>query len=406
MPHIFISYAKKDTRDLALLLDERLNAIDNITAWVDRSLRAGSSWELQIENEIDLCDVMIVLYSKDVLRHKQGLPESYVLREIAYAKQKSKHILPIKVDEIDLPISLVLEHYIDFTLKGLTVEDLLNALLPELITDTIPVETLSDNEEFYDAIEIARKFEGNSNRDWQPITKTFRVKGIAFDMCLVPSGSFVMGDDSGRSNEKPAHEQQIAQSYWIGMYPVTNEQWSKAVRNSNGFVESPTWVRWYEDKAKQSHPVVAVSWEQCLTLTDWLGEEWMLPSELQWEYAARGVDSLKYAFGNEFDPTLTIYETNSGKSTAMVDSLNASASWVGAKHMNGNVWEWTTSVYDDYPYKANDGRERIDADELRVLRGGSWFDNLDRVSSTSRLYLQQANREFNLGGLRLVRTIT
>jgi hypothetical protein len=85
MPHIFISYAKKDTRELALALSDALNAVDGVTAWVDRSLRVGRSWELQIQNEIDRCDAMIVLYSPDINRHKQGEEESYVLTEIAYA---------------------------------------------------------------------------------------------------------------------------------------------------------------------------------------------------------------------------------------------------------------------------------------------------------------------------------
>ncbi|MEZ4672357.1 MAG: toll/interleukin-1 receptor domain-containing protein [Anaerolineae bacterium] len=90
MTHIFISYAKKDTRELALALNQALNAISGVTAWVDQSLRAGKSWDLQIQSEIDRCDYMIVLYSPDINRHKNGEEESYVLTEIAYAKYTAK----------------------------------------------------------------------------------------------------------------------------------------------------------------------------------------------------------------------------------------------------------------------------------------------------------------------------
>ncbi len=133
MPHLFISYSKRDTRDLALNLADALNAIVGVTAWVDRSLRAGQSWELQIEREIDRCDSMIVLVSPDINRHRQGKPISYVIREIGYAQHTAhKPIIPVMAQATALPISLSLEHYIDFTLDGLTLTDLVDALCAEL----------------------------------------------------------------------------------------------------------------------------------------------------------------------------------------------------------------------------------------------------------------------------------
>ena len=119
MTHIFISYAKKDTRELALSLADALSDIEGVTAWVDRSLRAGRSWELQIQAEIDKCDTMVVLYSPDINRHKNGKPESYVLNEIGYARHFNKQIIPIMAQETTPPLSLITHHYIDFTLRGL-----------------------------------------------------------------------------------------------------------------------------------------------------------------------------------------------------------------------------------------------------------------------------------------------
>jgi formylglycine-generating enzyme required for sulfatase activity len=133
MPHLFISYAKADTRDLALSLSDKLNAIDGVTAWVDRSLRAGKSWELQIQSEIDRCDAMIVLYSPDLNRHKEGKPESYVLTEIAYAKYTAnKRIIPVMAQRTNPPISMTLEHYIDFTLADLTVDNLIEVICDQM----------------------------------------------------------------------------------------------------------------------------------------------------------------------------------------------------------------------------------------------------------------------------------
>src|SRR6185503_19567904 len=116
MPHFFISYAKKDTRQLALQLEAALNAIPSVTAGVDKSLRAGRSWELQIQTEIDRCDYMIVLYSPDINRHKQGLEESYMLSEIHYAKRIArKPIIPVMAQTTEPPMSLITEQFIDFT---------------------------------------------------------------------------------------------------------------------------------------------------------------------------------------------------------------------------------------------------------------------------------------------------
>jgi len=132
MPHFFISYAKKDTRELALALSDALSQLPNTTAWVDRSLRAGHSWETQIQAEIFRCDYMIVLYSPDLNRHLHGQEESYVLTEIAYAKYTlKKQIIPVMAQTTQPPLSLTTAHYIDFTLPGVTLRELVEAIAEE-----------------------------------------------------------------------------------------------------------------------------------------------------------------------------------------------------------------------------------------------------------------------------------
>lgn len=100
--HIFISYAKKDTRDLGLHLRDSLSALPGVTVWIDESLESGEDWALQIQDEIDRCEVFVVLLSPDV--NRPGPRRSFVLREIHYAQQKDKLIIPVMAQSTNVPV--------------------------------------------------------------------------------------------------------------------------------------------------------------------------------------------------------------------------------------------------------------------------------------------------------------
>ena len=105
MPHIFISYAKKDTRALAQALFAALNDVAGISAWMDMSLEADSSWAGQIQHEIDRCDYVVVLLSPDVNRAVTATQRrSFVLNEIDYVQQENKPILPVMVQQTKMPV--------------------------------------------------------------------------------------------------------------------------------------------------------------------------------------------------------------------------------------------------------------------------------------------------------------
>jgi formylglycine-generating enzyme required for sulfatase activity len=107
------------------------------------------------------------------------------------------------------------------------------------------------------------------------------------EMCLVPVGAFKMGSDS-YSDEKPIHPQTITTPYWIARYTVTNAQWREGVQA--GAVNEPWQVRnWYKNSAMADCPVVYVTWHQALAFAQWA--KCTLPSELETEYAGRGVES-------------------------------------------------------------------------------------------------------------------
>ncbi len=114
--HIFISYAKQDTYDLAMELDAQLDKLPDVTYWVDRELVPGHSWAREIEAEIDRCDLMVVLISPDVNRDPQGEKGlSFVINEIGHAQGEKKDIIAVLAQPTRVPIELRPYHYIDFT---------------------------------------------------------------------------------------------------------------------------------------------------------------------------------------------------------------------------------------------------------------------------------------------------
>lgn len=419
--HLFISYAKKDTRELALALTDALNALEGITAWVDKTLRAGKSWEIQIQSEIDRCDTMIVLYSPDINRHKFGQDESYVLTEIGYAKYTAKKpIIPVMAVQTAPPISLTTVHYIDFTIDGLTLTDLVDALCGELgiaavllsqppavdvpkapqrsaPTPSTPPPAPRRSDPVQEALERARAFTGKRNRDWTPFLVTFNdLKIPDMPFCLVPVGSFQMGEG------KEAPPQSIIQPYYIAQYPVTNAQWAMGVKA--GVVKEPgSGLHWYRDAAMVDAPVVGVSWLEVKKFVDWLGCR--LPTEPEWEYAARGVESLVYPWGNEWQPDWCVHRGNSGGKPASVSSKPEGASWIGSRHLSGNVYDWVSSQYQPYPYKVDDGREDVNRiNVLRVLRGGAWNYDYYFVRAATRNG-NVDSIEFPIVGFRCARSL-
>jgi len=189
-------------------------------------------------------------------------------------------------------------------------------------------------------------------------------------MVLVPLGCFMMGSDPAKdvhaqSDEEPQTKICFGQSFWLDETPVTQAQFrqfggkaghSSAFSGDNRPVESITWFEARDFCAKRGA---------------------RLPTEAEYEYAARGPDDLIYPWGNGFDANKVVYTDNSAGQTVDVGSKPLGKSWVGALDMSGNVWEWTSSLYKLYPYDPNDGRENTgDVTSGRVLRGG-WWDGVN-----------------------------
>jgi len=228
-----------------------------------------------------------------------------------------------------------------------------------------------------------------TNTDWNPIERNF--KSVA--MVLVPAGCFMMGPEMPREGyEELMHKQCLEMPFWIDKYEVTNAQF----KAFNGVAFSAS--QWTGD----NRPRELISWAEARDFCAARGSR--LPTEREWEYAARGPDNLEYPWGREWNGNNAVWSGNSNGQTANVRSHPAGVSWVGAMDLSGNVWEWMSSLSQAYPYVAEDGREDyFNTLYIRVLRGGSW--NYDSAQLTSFLRWNNTALSTNDIGFRCARDI-
>jgi formylglycine-generating enzyme required for sulfatase activity len=234
----------------------------------------------------------------------------------------------------------------------------------------------------------------------------------------VPAGSFLMGSSDvqieqaiqaglGKTTagrERPQRELELP-AYQIGRYLVTNAEYQVFVKET-GHTPPRYWDRENYPEEKGDHPVVDVSWHDAMAYCKWLtektGKAYTLPSEAEWEKAARGEDGRIYPWGEAFDPEkCNTNESGLGDTTPVGQYSPNGDSPCGCVDMAGNVWEWTRSILRDYPYVSEDGREDLEASGERVLRGGSWSHNQYFARCAVRYRLFPVDW-FNLIGFRVV----
>lgn len=207
-----------------------------------------------------------------------------------------------------------------------------------------------------------------SNLEWNPQIET--VDGV--EWVLAPPGTFIMGNRNGPQAEQPEHEVTIAQPFWLMRHEVWNLLYGGDRRD---------WT-WNGDMV----PAANYTWEEALAFCQTLGGR--LPTEAEWEYAAKGPSNWQWT-KETFEPGFTVNGSNSSSPLA-VGSFLQNASWVGALDMLGNVAEWTNSQGGaDYPYDANDGRERGPAtgEVQRVIRGASYQQGSSDLRNSWRQWI-------------------
>jgi formylglycine-generating enzyme required for sulfatase activity len=197
---------------------------------------------------------------------------------------------------------------------------------------------------------------------------------------FVPEGEFTMGSEDSRTDAQPPHTVFLS-DYWIMQTEVTNSQYKLCVEA--GVCTPPANDRW-NDSIYADHPVTQVTWQQAYEYARWIGGR--LPTEAEWEKAARGVDGRIYPWGNELQgETLLNYNFSTGD-TVPVGSYPAGASVYGVLDMAGNVEEWVADWYAPDYYASAPTQDPSGPEEgvLRVLRGGSYFSNRQAILATSR----------------------
>lgn len=219
---------------------------------------------------------------------------------------------------------------------------------------------------------------------------------LAADMAWVPAGAFTMGRDDGPQDERPAHRVFVA-GFWIDQNLATNAALAEflnavGTQNARGerlFDDDDNDARihrqgaqWRADHGFETHPVVEATWAGARDYCAWCGKR--LPTEPEWEKAARGDDGRRYPWGDAApDASRAHYGARWGE-TAPVGRRPASTSPYGALDMAGNAWQWVVSLYRPYPYRADDGREDPASTETRSTRGGGYDWPSEAMTTTQR----------------------
>jgi formylglycine-generating enzyme required for sulfatase activity len=221
---------------------------------------------------------------------------------------------------------------------------------------------------------------------------------ISFDWVEIPAGEFLMGSNpvepiTSYPDESPQHQIDM-EDFFISAKPITNSQYEKFV-NSTGHKKPGHWIGGVVPPQKKEHPVTYIDWEDANAFAIWCGAT--LPSEAQWEKSARGNDGRLFPWGDE-EPTKE--HANFGNSigdTTEVGIHKSGASMFGVLDLAGNVWEWTSSIYKDYPYNSNDGRENVNTWGARVVRGGNYLNAAKNIRCADRHSIYPTARDIYIG---------
>ena len=236
-----------------------------------------------------------------------------------------------------------------------------------------------------------------------------RERELGIEFVMIPEGLFQMGSNEGDFNEKPIHSVRVP-AFWMSKTEVTVGQYRKCVET--GRCTPPNTSDWgsanwtLNPSSKEDHPINGVDWAQARTFAKWVGADIDLPTEAEWEYAARGGQRFTYAGSNDFDE-VAWHALNTATGTQSVGTRKANG--FGLYDMSGNVREWTLDNYEDsYSNAPRNGAQvrggipqcvtRCDVGvDDRVIRGGGWDDSANTLRITSRRYESPEHRDYHLG---------
>ncbi|HNR34916.1 MAG TPA: formylglycine-generating enzyme family protein [Candidatus Hydrogenedentes bacterium] len=202
--------------------------------------------------------------------------------------------------------------------------------------------------------------------------------GISFVWC--PAGTFYMGSIEGRDDELPVHRVKISKGFWLSRYEITQDLWQGIMgKNPSRFTGDPRL------------PVENVSWKEVVSFIGELNRRYpdkifRLPTEAEWEYACRAGSEREYGFGDNAAqlPDFAWFKENAEGKTHVVGRKNPNA-W-GLYDMHGNVAEWVSDRYGEYPYEGGTVTDPMgpETGSNRVYRGGSWYHDAPQCRAAAR----------------------
>lgn len=363
MSDIFISYKREDqdrARQLATALEKQ-----GWSVWWDPKLHAGEYFDDVIEKALKEARCVIVLWSK------LSVHSRYVRDESSYALKHNK-LVPVALEEVELPFRFSAIHtpqLIDWdgTEELPAFKSLVNDIAAKLGWPTVIKPAQAPPRTVVDKQPAARIFQD-----------TLKDGGKGPEMLFIQGGEFYMGSDAGLDSyaddsEQPRHRVTM-KAFYMGTYPVTFADYD-AFAEATGR-ERPDDMGW----GRGRRPVIKVTWEDAVAYSQWLSEQtgnsYRLPTEAEWEYAARAGTQTRWYWGNNEEAAVDYawFETNSDGRTHEVGDKNPNT--FGLHDMAGNVWNWTEDCWHyNYVNAPENGRAWLEKDggdcAMRVLRGGS-----------------------------------
>ncbi len=231
---------------------------------------------------------------------------------------------------------------------------------------------------------------------YMSFSNSYASDSVGDSMIFVPAGEFIMGATSKvenpSSDELPAHKVYV-KAFYVDKYETTNAEYKRFI-DAVRYKVPDHWKNGLYPKGKDNYPVYNVTWEDAMNYCKWKGKR--LPSEAEWEKAARGTDGGIYPWGNKFDHSkANTMERGDGKSLSPVGSFESGKSPYGVYDMAGNVWEWVQDYYE--PYQQQVETNEFYGKKFRVIRGGSAHFNAYSARTTNRNIVFPYYRYFLVG---------
>jgi formylglycine-generating enzyme required for sulfatase activity len=401
MSKILISYRREDSADVTGRIDDRLvQQFGRQAVFVDvDSIPFGVDFRKHLDEQVAKCDVFLAVIGPDWMGQKdsQGKtrledPKDFVRIEIESALTRQIPVIPILVRGASIP----------------PAEQLPQSMQDLPYRNGLPVRSGPD---FHNDMNrliayLTQQIRGLSEAQPEPDTpakpvqkKTKPSAPVApVDMVKVLKGPFLYGEEKTRIT--------IDHDYWIDKYPVTNKNY-RAFIEADGYRNQAYWSPegwnwktknniaspeyWNDERCNQAdHPVVGVSYYEAEAYATWVGKR--LPTEQEWEKAARGEDGRQYPWGEEFNKNKCNSEESGIGHTTPVSQYPKGISPYGCYDMAGNVWEWCADWYDNKVGQ-------------RVIRGGSWSD-LPEFLRVSHRFRSSADFRSSDFGFRLAQDIS